>query len=300
VVFSLIPFISITTGIDPKKSSIFIQSHVSAHAELTWLLNCITPLSWLERMIQFKEKSSKNTTSSVGVGLLNYPILMAADIILYQTNFVPVGEDQRQHLELARDIVRRFNELYQQKKQKPVFIEPKGLILSNGSARIMSLVDGTMKMSKSHPNDASRINLLDSFEVIQKKIKRCKTDSIPYLEYGNHDRPEANNLLNIYQQLTGLSSEEITTQVTGMNWSQFKSLLTEVVIDHLKPIQENYARIMLQEGKSQGEESRGGYLEQVLCEGRENAEILAMETLRKAKDAMGFYQLPGRQGTERR
>lgn len=265
-------------GIDPQKSNIFIQSHISAHAELTWLLNCMTPLSWLERMIQFKEKSSSksNNSSHVGVGLLNYPVLMAADILLYQTNLVPVGEDQRQHLELARDIVRRFHEMYQ-----PIFIEPKGLILTNGSSRIMSLVDGTMKMSKSHPNDLSRINLLDSPETIQKKFKRCKTDSISHLEYGNPTRPECNNLLNIYQELTGHSTEKVVADVTGMNWGQFKPLLTEIVIEHLKPIQENYSRIIQDES----------YLDQVLSEGKENAEVLANETLRRAKDAMGFYQL---------
>jgi tryptophanyl-tRNA synthetase len=233
-------------------------------------------------MIQFKEKSSsKNNVSSVGVGLLNYPILMAADILLYQTNLVPVGEDQRQHLELARDIVRRFNETYHQ----PIFIEPKGLILTNGSSRIMSLIDGTMKMSKSHPNDLSRINLLDTPEIIQKKIKRCKTDSFSFLEYENPTRPECNNLLNIYQQLTGHTSEKVMAEVTaGMNWGQFKPLLTEVIIEHLKPIQENYFRIIQEES----------YLEKVLSDGKENAEILANETLRKAKDAMGFYQRQGR------
>lgn len=198
---------------------------------------------------------------------------MAADILLYQTHYVPVGEDQRQHLELARDVVRRFNEMY-----RPTFIEPRGLILTSGS-RIMSLTDGTQKMSKSHSNDLSRINLLDSPEVIQKKIRRCKTDSISYLEYGNASRPECNNLLNMYQQVTGMKIEQLQSEVNGLNWSKFKPLLADAVVEHLKPIQDNYTRIIQDQT----------YLNNVLSNGRRNANKIASETLMNAKDAMGFY-----------
>ena len=189
-------------GIDPTKSKIFIQSHVPAHAELTWLLSCITPMNWLERMIQFKEKSAKNN-ESVSTGLFTYPVLMAADILLYQADQIPVGEDQRQHLELARDICRRTHDMYcngaQFKKRckaakipaRPVFTEPQAMIVSSGGARVMSLQDGTKKMSKSDPNDASRINVLDPPEMIRLKIKRCKTDALPGIEWDNPLRPEA-------------------------------------------------------------------------------------------------------------
>ena len=168
----------LASGIDPERSQIFVQSHVTAHAELTWLLNCATPMGWLERMIQFKEKSAKMTSEeSVGVGLFDYPVLMAADILLYQANLVPVGEDQRQHLELTRDIARRFNDQYCKNKQRKTFLEPQALI-QKSNARVMSLQDGTSKMSKSAENDMSRINLLDSPDEIARKIKRCKTDSL--------------------------------------------------------------------------------------------------------------------------
>jgi tryptophanyl-tRNA synthetase len=243
-------------------------------------------------MIQFKEKSQNQP---VGVGLLNYPILMAADILLYQAHLVPVGEDQRQHLELTRDLARRFHEHYPQ--PTPTFLEPHGLILSNGCSRIMSLTEGTKKMSKSDPNDFSRINLLDTSDLIQQKFRKCKSDSYSYLEYEPSsdssspiasssssspvNRPECTNLLNIYQQCTGKTSEEMRNEIQGMNWGQFKPKLAEAVIEHLKPIQRNYFQLI------QDKE----YLEQILVTGKENAEEVAQETLRKAKDAMGFYQL---------
>jgi len=218
----------IACGIDPKKSKIFVQSHIPAHSELTWLLNCCTPIGWLEKMIQYKEKKIKQG-ENVGIGLFDYPILMAADILLYQADLVPVGEDQRQHLELTRDICRRFNDKFCKKKH-PAFKEPESLIQKEG-ARIMSLQDGKSKMSKSDLNDNSRINLDDSPDVIRKKIKRCKTDAFPSIEYGNSDRPECNNLLNLYQSLTNKTEESIIEEVTGMNWGKFKPLLTDAIID---------------------------------------------------------------------
>ncbi|MDM7325588.1 MAG: tryptophan--tRNA ligase, partial [Thermosynechococcus sp. Uc] len=179
-------------GIDPTHATIFVQSHVSAHAELTWLLNCITPLNWLEDMIQFKEKAIKQG-ENVAVGLLDYPVLMAADILLYDADLVPVGEDQKQHLELTRDIAARVNHLFA-RNQPPILKLPEPLIAKAG-ARVMSLTDGTKKMSKSDPSELSRINLLDPPDEIRRKIKRCKTDSIRGLTFDDPNRPEANNLL---------------------------------------------------------------------------------------------------------
>lgn len=262
-------------GIDPKKSKIFVQSHVKAHAELTWLLNCITPISWLERMIQYKEKAVKHG-ENVGMGLFDYPVLMAADILLYNTDLVPVGEDQRQHLELTRDISRRFNDQFCKRSPK-VFREPRAMIVKEG-ARVMSLQDGTSKMSKSAESDFSRINLLDPPELIAQKIKKCKTDSFKGLEWDNPERPEATNLLNMYMSVSGLSREAVQTEVQSLNWGGFKPLLTEAVVAHVTPIQQRYAEIM--QDKT--------FLNQVLTDGREAASAVADETLDRAKLAMGL------------
>lgn len=266
----------LAAGIDPKVSKVFVQSHVPAHAELTWLLNCITPMNWLERMIQYKEKALKHG-ENVGVGLFDYPVLMAADILLYQPDLVPVGEDQRQHLELTRDICRRFNDQFCKRGRK-VFREPNALIVKEG-ARVMSLQDGTSKMSKSAENDNSRINLLDTPDEIQKKIKRCKTDSFTNIEWDNADRPEATNLLTILQAVTGKSREEIANDVSGMNWGSFKPYLADAIIAHLEPIQTRYKEVMKEES----------YLEQILQEGADSANEVASQTLLWTKDAMGFH-----------
>ena len=214
----------LAAGIDPAKSKIFVQSHVRAHAELAWLLNCVTPINWLERMIQFKEKSASGALDGVSVGLFDYPVLMAADIPLYQTHLVPVGEDQRQHLELARDIARRFNDHFPGASadgsgdgaRSHVFREPVALIDRRGGARVMSLADGRAKMSKSAPSDLSRVNLLDPPDLIALKVKRCKTDAQRGLEWDNPDRPESANLLRLYQAMTGRSQEEISREVARM------------------------------------------------------------------------------------
>ncbi|NJM95574.1 MAG: tryptophan--tRNA ligase, partial [Acaryochloridaceae cyanobacterium CSU_5_19] len=182
-------------GLDLEHTTIFVQSHISAHAELAWLLNCITPLNWLERMIQFKEKALKQG-EHVSIGLLDYPVLQAADILLYQADLVPVGEDQKQHLELTRDIATRFNFQYAS-AEAPLLTLPEPLIRKEG-ARIMSLTDGTSKMSKSDPSELSRINLLDSPAQINNKIKRSKTDPIRGLSFDAPDRPECHNLLTLY------------------------------------------------------------------------------------------------------
>ncbi|QIR40667.1 tryptophan--tRNA ligase [Tolypothrix sp. PCC 7910] len=262
-------------GLDLNHSTIFVQSHVSAHSELTWLLNCITPLNWLQDMIQFKEKAVKQG-ENVGVGLLDYPVLMSADILLYQADFVPVGEDQKQHLELTRDIVNRFNHLFATPDQ-PVLKLPAPLIRKEG-ARVMSLTDGTRKMSKSDPSELSRINLLDTPEQIANKIKRCKTDPVRGLTFDDPERPECNNLLTLYMLLSGKNKAEVAAECENMGWGQFKPLLTETAIAALKPIQEKYQAVMADKG----------YLESVLRDGRQKAQAVANQTLAEVKAALGY------------
>jgi tryptophanyl-tRNA synthetase len=262
-------------GIDLSCSTIFIQSHVSAHSELAWLLNCVTPLNWLERMIQFKEKALKQG-ENVSVGLLDYPVLMAADILLYDADLVPVGEDQKQHLELTRDVAIRVNHQYAS-EERPILKVPEPAIRKEG-ARVMSLTDGTKKMSKSDPTEMSRIELLDSPDTIAKKIKRCKTDPQRGLEFNNPDRPECHNLLGLYQILSGKSREEVAAECADMGWGQFKPLLTETTIAALEPIQQKYNEVM----------GDRGYLESVLRDGREKAAAVANATLLRVKDALGY------------
>jgi tryptophanyl-tRNA synthetase len=265
-------------GIDPAESTIFIQSHVPAHTELTWLFNCITPLNWLEGMIQFKEKAVKQG-ENVGVGLLDYPVLMAADILLYQTDLVPVGEDQKQHLELTRDIAIRLNFQFGS-EEKPILKLPQPLIRTEG-ARVMSLTDGTRKMSKSDPSELSRIHLLDSPAEIEKKIKRCKTDPIRGLTFDDPDRPECNNLLTLYMVLSGQSKAAVAAECASMGWGQFKPLLTDAAIAALAPIQTRYQEVM----------AEPGYLESILRQGRVQAAAVANQTLADVRSAMGFAPL---------
>jgi len=262
-------------GIDLEYSSIFVQSHVSAHSELTWLFNCITPINWLTDMIQFKEKAVRQG-ENVNTGLLDYPVLMAADILLYQADKVPVGEDQKQHLELTRDIADRFNYQFGKGKQ-PILKVPEPLIRKEG-ARVMSLTDGTKKMSKSDPAEGSRINLLDPPDIIQKKIKRCKTDTARGLTFDDPERPECNNLLGLYMILSGKTKEAVAAECQDMGWGQFKPLLTETTLEALRPIQDKYQAVM----------DDKGYLESVLREGREKAEAIANQTLSNVKAALGY------------
>jgi tryptophanyl-tRNA synthetase len=273
----------IACGIDPDLSTIFVQSHISAHAELAWLFNCITPLNWLERMIQFKEKAIKQG-ENVNVGLLDYPVLMAADILLYQADLVPVGEDQKQHLELTRDLAVRVNDQFGEigetsgAKNQPVFKLPNSLIRKEG-ARVMSLTDGNSKMSKSDPSEMSRIHLLDDPDAIAKKIKKCKTDADRGLEFDNPNRPECHNLLSLYMILARKTKEEVMIECANMRgWGDFKPLLIETIISSLKPIQTKYAEVI----------NESGYLDQVLATGKEKAAVIAFETLRSVKSAMGF------------
>ncbi|WP_375511180.1 tryptophan--tRNA ligase [uncultured Nostoc sp.] len=265
-------------GLDLNHSTIFVQSHVSAHSELTWLLNCITPLNWLQDMIQFKEKALKQG-ENVSAGLLDYPVLMAADILLYQADKVPVGEDQKQHLELTRDIAARLNHQFG-KPDQPVLKLPDPLIRKEG-ARVMSLADATRKMSKSDPSELSRISLLDPPEQIQYKIKRCKTDPIRGLTFDDPARPECNNLLTLYTLLSGKRKEDVAVECQDMGWGQFKPLLTDTIIESLKPIQEKYQSITADKG----------YLESVLRDGGEKARAIANQTLSQVKTALG-YSLP--------
>jgi tryptophanyl-tRNA synthetase len=263
-------------GMDPKRCSVFVQSQVAAHSELCWLLNCVTPLNWLERMIQFKEKAVKQG-DNVSVGLLDYPVLMAADILLYDADLVPVGEDQKQHLELARDIAQqRINARFGD-QETPVLKVPKPLILKEG-ARVMSLTDGRSKMSKSDPNEGSRITLLDPPELITKKIKRAKTDPLRGLEFSNPDRPETDNLLGLYAILSGKGREQAASECAEMGWGQFKPMLAEAAVNALEPIQVRYRELM----------SDPAELDQVLSTGRKKAEIVANATLERVREALGF------------
>ncbi|MFK8183027.1 MAG: tryptophan--tRNA ligase [Phormidesmis sp.] len=265
----------IACGIDPERSTIFVQSQLPEHSELAWIFNCITPLGWLERMIQFKEKAKKQG-ENVSVGLMDYPVLQAADILLYEPDIVPVGEDQKQHLELTRDIAARLNHQFGSEK-KPILKIPEPLIRSAG-ARVMSLTDGTNKMSKSDPSEQSRIDLTDPPNVITKKIKRAKTDPERGLEFDNPERPECNNLLGLYQLLSGQTKEAVAAECADMGWGQFKPLLAETTVEALKPIQAKYDELM----------SDRTYLNQVLADGKERAQAVAAPTLAKVKQAMGF------------
>ena len=267
-------------GMDPERCAIFIQSQVAAHSELCWLLNCVTPLNWLERMIQFKEKAVKQG-DNVSVGLLDYPVLMAADILLYDADLVPVGEDQKQHLELARDIAQQRINARFGSEDHPVLKVPQPMILTEG-ARVMSLTDGRSKMSKSDPNEGSRITLLDPPELITKKIKRAKTDPERGLEFGNPERPETDNLLGLYAILSGKGREATAADCAEMGWGQFKPLLAEAAVAALEPIQERYRDLMNDPQE----------LDQVLSEGRQKAETVANATLERVRNALGFAGRP--------
>ena len=265
-------------GINPEECSIFVQSQISAHAELCWILNCLTPINWMERMIQFKEKSLLQG-QNVSIGLFDYPILMAADILLYDADFVPVGEDQKQHLELARDIAQqRINTKFGRGEE--ILKIPQPLIFKQGS-KIMSLNDGLKKMSKSDPNENSRINLLDKPEKIVKKIKRAKSDSYSGIEFNNPARPESKNLLTIYSILNGKDINELEKDFSDTSWGTFKNLITEQLIEGLKPIQERY-KILIDDPYQ---------LNKILLKGKDKAEHVANETLNRVKTNLGFFKM---------
>ena len=268
----------VACGIDPNICSIFVQSQIPAHSELCWILNCMTPINWMERMIQFKEKSIQQG-NNVSIGLFDYPILMAADILLYDADYVPVGEDQKQHLELARDIAQqRINAKFS--KEKDILKIPQPIIMKSGS-KIMSLIDGSRKMSKSDPNEGSRINLLDTPEIISKKIKRAKSDSYVGLEFNNPERPESRNLLMIYSILSGKEISQCENEFSETGWGTFKKLITEQVIESLSPIQEKY-KVLINDPHQ---------LNNILTEGKERADDLAKKTLKRVKSKLGFFEM---------
>lgn len=259
----------LAAGIDPSIAHVYMQSHVPQHAELGWILTTLTAMGELERMTQFKDKSAGK--ESVGAGLFVYPSLMAADILVYNADLVPVGEDQKQHLELTRDLAGRFNHRF-----GDFFTIPEPYIPEVG-ARIMSLDDGTKKMSKSDPNAGSRINLLDPPDVIRKKISRATTDSGREVVFDPANKPEISNLMSIYAECSGMSLQQIADQYEGQMYGGFKKELAEVVVALLEPIQQRYQDIR-----------SSGMLSDILAQGAENARMNAARTLEGVKERMGF------------
>ncbi|NDJ85750.1 MAG: tryptophan--tRNA ligase [Chloroflexi bacterium] len=266
--------IYIACGLDPAQSTVFVQSHIPAHSELAWLLTCITPLGWLNRMTQFKDKSAKQEANSVSNGLLSYPVLMAADILLYQAQAVPVGDDQRQHLEFTRDLAQRFNHMFGE-----TFTIPEAMIPLAG-ARIMGLDDPTAKMSKSETAQYHAVYILDDPDTARKKIMRSVTDSGRDIRFS--DDPEkagVNNLLNLYQALTGQSREAIEDHfATARGYGDLKKEVAEIVIETLRPIQARY--------KELAEDSRN--IDELLAQGTMRAAAIATQTLQQARENMGF------------
>ena len=256
-------------GIDPKKSIVFVQSDVSGHAELSWILTCNSYTGELSRMTQFKDKSKGK--ESAPTGLFTYPILMAADILLYDTDIVPVGNDQKQHIEICRDIAMRVNNKY-----KDTFVIPDGRFLKSG-ARIMSLDDPTSKMSKSAENEFSRISLLDPPNKIKKAIMRATTDSDGEVRFDAENKPGISNLLSIYSVFSGISIEQLEKKYQGSGYGDFKKDLVEVVVDALAPIQQKYNDVM-----------ESGELDKILKEGAEKAGAIAQKTLRRVKENFGL------------
>ena len=265
----------LASGIDPKKSIIFNQSQVSAHSEAAWILSCVARMGWLNRMTQFKEKAGKDKEKA-SVGLYSYPVLMAADILLYDSTHVPVGNDQKQHLELCRDIAQKFNNDF---KVDDFFKIPEPLIQKEFS-RIMSLKDGLKKMSKSELSDSSRINLTDAKDQISNKIKKAKTDSLPIpstLEELNN-RPEARNLLGIYASLANLSLEKSIQEFSGKNFSEFKEILSQILTEKINPISIEIKKLL----------NDKKYLDKILLEGCKEADSLASKKIKKIHDIVGF------------
>ena len=265
----------VACGIDPKKSIIFNQSTVSAHSEAAWLLSCVARMGWLNRMTQFKEKAGKDKEKA-SIGLYSYPILMAADILLYDTTHVPVGEDQKQHLELCRDIAQKFNNDYNVND----FLKVPNPLIQKEFSRIMSLKDGSKKMSKSDLSDQSRINLTDDKDLIINKIKKAKTDPLPLPANidGLADRPEAKNLLGIYSSLTNSSLDNSVNEFNGKNFSEFKDKLSEVLVEKINPISSEIKR--LTEDKS--------FLDEILIDGQKKAYNIASNKLKKMQEIIGF------------
>jgi tryptophanyl-tRNA synthetase len=274
----------IASGIDPTKHVVFNQSQVAGHAELAWIFNCVARIGWLNRMTQFKEKAGKDRENA-SVGLYSYPVLMAADILVYRATHVPVGEDQKQHLELARDIAQKFNNDFGDSIRNNgfndglYFPQPEPLI-TGPATRVMSLRDGTKKMSKSDPSDYSRINLTDDADTIAQKVRKAKTDPepLPTEEKGLETRPEADNLVGIYAALTEKPKASVLQEFGGSQFSSFKNALVDVCVARLSPIAGEMRRLM----------ADPGHVDQILIDGADRARAIANETMNKTRDIVGF------------
>ena len=265
----------IASGIDPERNIIFNQSKVSAHSEAAWILSCIARMGWLNRMTQFKEKAGKDKEKA-SIGLYSYPVLMAADILLYDTSHVPVGDDQKQHLELSRDIAQKFNNDF---NVDQFFKVPEPLIQKEFS-RIMSLKDGLKKMSKSEISDQSRINLTDDKDQIINKIKKAKTDALPMPSSGKEllKRPEVKNLIGIYSSLTDLNFDKVIKEFSGKNFSDFKESLSQVLVDKIIPISVEIKKLLQDRN----------YLDEILLDGSKKADKIASQKMKKIHEIIGF------------
>ena len=265
----------IASGLDPKKNIIFNQASVSAHSELAWIFNCVARIGWMNRMTQFKEKAGANKENA-SVGLLVYPNLMAADILLYKATHVPVGEDQKQHLELTRDIAKKFNNDFKSENYFPI-VEP---VIPKDISRVMSLRDGNKKMSKSEESDYSRINLKDNKDLIDKKIKKAKTDNeaVPAEEKDLKNRPEASNLISIYASINNVKVIEVLNEFGGKNFSTFKSKLSESVVEKICPIGQEIVKLLKDES----------YLNEILKKGAKSADLIAKTNLKEIYDLIGL------------
>jgi tryptophanyl-tRNA synthetase len=275
----------IACGIDPKRNIVFNQSQVAEHAELAWIFNCVARLGWLNRMTQFKEKAGKDRENA-SVGLYAYPNLMAADILAYRATHVPVGEDQKQHLELTRDIAQKFNNDFaasiRDHGHGDAFFPLTEPLISGPATRVMSLRDGTKKMSKSDASDQSRINLTDDADTIAQKIRRAKTDPhpLPSEPAGFKDRPEAENLLGIYAALADVSEEQALKEFAGAQFSTFKTALTDLAVAKLAPVAAEMTRLS----------ADPGHIDAVLADGAARAQAMAAETMKAVKDIVGFVR----------
>ncbi|SMR81598.1 tryptophanyl-tRNA synthetase [Aliiroseovarius halocynthiae] len=267
----------LAAGIDPSQSILFNQSQVAAHTELAWLFNCVARVGWMNRMTQFKDKAGKNAEQS-SLGLYAYPSLMAADILLYHATHVPVGEDQKQHVELTRDIAAKFNHDF---KAEDFFPQPEPII-EGPATRVMNLRDGTKKMSKSGESDMERINMTDDADKIAKKFKKAKTDPEPLPETldGLKDRPEAKNLVDIYAGLSGLTNEQVIAEYAGAGWGKFKPALADLAVEKLAPISSEMSRLMNDKAE----------IDRILGEGADKAEAIAQPILDRAYDITGFLR----------
>ncbi len=275
----------LATGIDPSRNIVFNQSQVAEHAELAWVFNCVARMGWLNRMTQFKEKAGKDRENA-SVGLFAYPTLMAADILVYRATHVPVGEDQKQHLELTRDIAQKFNkdwaETISEKGFGDAFFPLPEPLIQGAATRVMSLRDGSKKMSKSDPSDYSRINLTDDADMIATKIRKAKTDSepLPSEEKGLEGRPEAENLVAIYAALANKPVETVLAEFGGAQFSSFKSALADLAVDNLAPIAGEMRRLM----------ADPGYIDDVLVDGATRARAIAAQTMDGVKDIIGLLR----------